>query len=778
MKSRAWALVAGALAGVYWALYKRPLPRTSGRLAFPALEGEATVLRDSRGIPRLCVGSWADAWRCLGWVHAQDRPFQLDLQRRLCRGELSEILGRRALPADRFLRRLGLAASAAREWEQCPPSERAMLSAYAEGINAGWQASPLATEFALFGTRPRRWEARDAYLWVKALGHDLGCNWESELLRSLLLAENLDGRVLECWSLQTGPGMPRTDGSRTQDLTRALLAEYDAARAVLPPGLSFGGPLGGSNAWAVAGMRSEDGAPLLACDPHLGMKVPDYWYQVAIEVEDFALLGASMPGLPGVILGQNGPLAWGVTNAYIDVQDLFLEEVDWQRRSVRGPAGPEPLQERSESIPVRGGGPESLQLFHTARGPVVQHDEGPLALSLAWSGREPGRFFSALAGLNRARSVAEAREALQDWHLPVLNFVLADRSGNIAQQAVGRVPHRPLPSGLVVVPAWEPRTVWRRMRTFEEMPHRLNPACGYVISANHNLPQSEQDFLSWDFNPGYRAERIEELLLQRERHNPDSFGEIQCDETSTVARRLLSRVADLRAGSAAEEEALLALQGWDGRMAADSVAATIYSSWLHVLSEQLAHASLPPAVLPWLLAERSFHPLNGHPSFANRFQGRMVEACLADDPLWLRAGHPWAEVLQTAFREAVQRLRGRLGPRVSTWTWGRLHQVELRHSLRLPGWNLGKISLGGDSETPNQTAVVARDGLPGPVALGATWRFVTSLASPQQAMTAHCPGQSGHPGSAHYRDGLRDWVAGLYHRHWLDEVRSELRLSP
>jgi penicillin G amidase len=768
--------LAGAAAAGAWAVLRRPLPQVQGRLGFAALDGPAAIERDERGIPCLKVTSWNDAWRCQGFVHAQDRGFQLDFQRRVAEGRLSEVLGRAGLKADRFVRTLGLGAAARAEWTACPAAERDMLECYAEGVNAGWAAGPLAAEFSLLAYKPRPWIGEDCFLWVKALGHDLACNWESELLRTLLVESGAPDALLQRWSLHSPAGLPVTGGARSEELTRALLEEYAAVRALLPQGYTFNRSLGGSNAWAVGAKRSRNGKPLLACDPHLAMRVPDYWYQLGIEVEDYRLQGATMPCLPGLILGQNGRLAWGVTNAYIDVQDLYLEEVDWASGQVRGPAGPEPLHTRVENIPVRGGRPQPCTLHATPRGPLVQHSQEALALSLAWSGREPGRFFSALAALNRAGSLAQGREALRDWHLPVLNFVLAD-SESIAHQVAGRVPERAPGSGLVVVPAWDAERSWGPALSLERLPHCIDPPSGYLISANHVLQAPGGEFLSWDFNHGFRAERIEELLLAEEKHDLETFCRVQCDQSSTLARRLLAQVGVLRAKDSLQASALALLHKWDGALSANSPAAAIYQSWLHVLSEKAA-ATLPSVVVPWLLGERGFHPLNDHPSFATRFHGRLVLACEARDPEWLAPGCSWEDWLQQAFESAVERLHARLGGEPHSWHWGRLHRAHLRHALRLPGLNIGAIGLGGDSESPNQTGVVARAGLPGPVSVAATWRFVSSLAEQESVCTAHCPGQSGQASSRHYRDGVADWVAGRYHRPLQASTQRRLELLP
>lgn len=776
------ALTAGGVFAAYYAFYRRPLPRRKGKVSIQGLSGPVTLDWDSRGIPRIQAQTWLDAWRVLGWVHAQDRPFQLDLQRRVAWGRLSEIFGVRTLPADRFLRRLGLHRSAAQEWATADDQEKAMLQAYADGINAVWSQERRASEFHLLGYRPDPWQPQDSYLWVKALAHDLACNWEYEALRSLFLSQGkLD--VLRLWSLTPPADMPITAGGLTQDSLQSLLQEFEAVKSCLPDGYHPTEPLAGSNAWAVSGRLSEDGFPLLANDPHLAMKLPDYWYEVMIDLNElgYHLFGVGMPGLPGLILGQNGHLAWGVTNAYIDVQDVFAERVDWSSQTVAGPSGDEPLETYQETIPVRLKKSESATYYASPRGPLLWGDpsRGDAAMSLAWTGRDSGHFFRALSGLNQARDVAQARQALADWHLPVLNFIMADRE-HIAHQVAGRLPRRKLGSGLLVAPAWEPGWAWQGCYDFAELPHRIDPECGYLVSANHSVASGEGQFLSWDFNPGFRAERIEELLLQRGLHNLESFQLIQCDQGSTLARRFLTLLNRLQASSPLQQDCLAALQAWDFNLRADSLAACLYQSWLAVFCEQLLTQSLGKDLAGWLLGEKGLNPLAPHASHATRYQGAIVLACLQGDNTLLPPGHTWDGFLQSSYEETLQRLEKRFGGEPKGWRWGKLHLLKMEHPLGKLGFLFpaaGPVETGGDAESPNQTGTMLVDGLPGPVSIGASWRYVVRL-SDLHCRSAHCPGQSGHPGSANYRDGFAPWLAGEYYEPLQAKRGRRLSLFP
>lgn len=777
------ALTLAGLAAGYYALYRRPLPRKQGLVRMEGLERPVEVEWDGRGIPRIRCHSWLDGWRALGWVHAQDRPFQMDLQRRVAWGRLSQIFGPRTLSADKFLRRLGLWRSAEAEWAQADVCERAMLTAYAEGVNAVWKQERRASEFLLLGYRPDPWSPKDAYLWVKCLAHDLASNWEYEALRTLLW-QTCGVESLRLWSCHPPAEMPLTGAEgKTLDGLELLLEELQAVKDCLPQGYYPTEPLSGSNAWAVSARRSRDGFPLLANDPHLAMKVPDYWYEVGMEVAEggVKLFGVGMPGLPGMVLGQNGHLAWGVTNAFIDVQDLYAERIDWSEMGLEGPQGREKLSEHKETIPVRLGKAVEATSYSSPRGALIWGgpDKGPAGLSLAWSGREPGHFFRALARLNASRHLEEAREALSHWHLPVLNFILADRR-SIAHQVVGRVPRRRHGSGLVVVPAWDSRWSWSGFLEFGQLPAATDPECGYLISANHAVASTQGHFLSWDFNPGFRAERIEELLLGRDLHDLESFQAIQGDRSSTLARRFLGLLARVKPCGPVQDQAWKLLSNWSGELSPESVEACLYQTWLGVLSERVLEENLPEKTADWLLGRQGFNPLARHNSHATRYQGAIVLACLQEDRRWLTAPRSWDEYLQESFQEALLRLEARFGPDLSQWHWGRLHGLKLPHPLGGLGRlfpSLGPFPCGGDAESPNQTGTSLEKGLPGPVSIGASWRYVVRL-SDFACRTAHCPGQSGHPGSPNYRDGLQPWLEGRYHAPLESPPSRRLHLEP
>jgi penicillin amidase len=801
-----WPWLGAALVGLgvgaagYWAHYRRPLPTVEGVLKIDGLEAEVIVTRDSRGIPTIQASNWRDVWRAQGFLHAQDRCFQMDLQRRAAAGRLSELFGERTIPADRFLRRLGMDRAAEAEWVDNYPEQKEMLECYTQGANACLKIQPPSSEYAILGLVPEPFKPQDCLLWVKMMAHDLACNWESELFRGRLIAACDDLEAAAAWCLCPPAELPQMIGGLTPDLFDKALAEYRQAKDCLPKGFSPGDPMGGSNAWAVSGAKSESGFPILANDPHLSMKTPDFWYQMRIVLPDRELFGASMPNLPGLILGHNGQVAWGVTNSFVDVHDLFVEKIHADRSACQGPNGQEPLRTIVETIKVKGKPSVEETVFETARGPLItsidrsdSSDGQGYGMSLAWSSRAPGKFFRAVYNLNCSDDVPAALESLADWHSPVLNFVLADKE-NIAHQVVGRVPRRRRYSGLVPMPAWDGSSAWQGFLDYSDLPRILNPEKGFVASANNAIADdSYPHFLSWDFNPGLRAERIEAELAAQDKHSLASFQILQTDYLTTLGQRFRDgakalELSDFSKAHPLAKQAYQVLVEWDCIADVDSCGETVYQACMGCLAELMLERTFGHELALEVLGETSHNPLSSVANHASRFHATVVKAFFHRDQRFLRpamavAGKPadWTSLFQECLDLACKRLAAKLGSNTKRWTWGRLHTLQVRHplsKLRPLFPYQGPFPIGGDSETVNQTGVMHENGLPGEVSVAGSWRFIMDLGTPQSCCTAHCPGQSGHPGSPNYSDGVSDWLKGRYIKPLSSKAAKKLRLIP
>jgi penicillin amidase len=740
-------------------LLGRRLPRTSGRLRLSGPQATITIRRDGWGIPHIDAASAADAWFGLGFCHAQDRAFQLETLLRIGRGSLSAMVGAGGLPADRLSRRLGFRRVAEAQLPLLDPDVRDAAEAYAAGINQGHARGLRGRphELMLLRARPTAWQAADVLAFAGLQAFALSANWDAELARLKLLS--LDG----------------------PDALRALDHAYPASHPLSVPVAAAAGPAldwlaedlavfasaapsaGGSNNWAIAGARTASGIPLLANDPHLAPRLPAPWYLAHLRCPDWELAGASFVGAPAMPIAQNGHAAWGITAGLTDQADLFIEEIGDDGASVRGADGFEACEVREERIEVRGGEAVIERVLVTARGPIISPilDGAPAALSLSavWLRPMPIRGFLACVA---ARSFDEFRSTFAQWPGPALNLVYADRDGHIGYQLVGQLPRRRLGHGTMPFPGWLPGVGWEdELVPFADMPHLLDPPEGFVASAN-NRPARDGDgpFLGADWMDGYRQARIVEVLAGRSDWDATSAAALQMDVVSLPWRRVRDRVLGLQPSDADAQQALGLLAAWDGRIAADSAAASVFELWLADMGERIARARAPEG---WRYAlGDGFGDIVPLTIFHSGAAAQVIERFLASPDGWFADG--WDAAAIAALASAIHRLRTDHGADPVGWEWGRLRTLTLRHpvggqSLLASSFNLGPVPMGGDGTTPMQAASGPLRPFDNPGYLANT-RVVIDLADPERSRFVLAGGQSGNPVSPHYRDLFALWQRG------------------
>lgn len=765
------AVTAGALgalgAGAFGYLLRRPLPRVDGELRVAGLNAAIEVVRDRRGIPHITARDEWDAFYGQGFCHAQDRLWQMELNRRLSRGELSEAVGPATLEVDRFVRRLGLRRVAECELALLDADTRQVLEAYARGASAAIEGmlrdGRLPLEFQVLGFQPRAWEPLDTLTFGRYFGFALSPNWASELVRSHLIARLGPGAAAalepDVWQVGSDalPRLPDWGG-----------AEWFAPSAADLP-LDPGAPQGGSNAWVVNGDRSSTGKPLLAADPHLQPGLPGVWYEAhLVGGAGLNVIGATLPGVPGVSIGHNRDIAWGFTVSYADGQDFFIERVDpGDPRRVEFQGRWESGTLHREAIAVKGRSqPWVEEVLVTPRhGPLVTPTPALPAehrtLALKSTALEAPQMASALVRLNRARDWDEFREACSRWTSASFDTVYADVAGNIGHQMVGLVPVRARGEGLVPSPGWTGQYEWTGYVPFDELPRIFNPSDGLWATANHNLAKDSRHFFTREWQNPTRYHRIRQVLESKARHSAIDFGALQADElsvTSLEIARLLA--AHLRPRTEMERRALEYLRGWDGRVSADSVPPSIvqafFLEWVRV-----CHAESVGDLLPLLYGVGPHPILAGISSLYTAGIPRMLVRLRA----WADAGAPGHREAR-AFAEALQLLRQRLGSDIRRWQWGRLHQLKLKHALSVQKplgllFDLPACPSGGDLET-------VRVAGPPPGTLDAgnvapSYRLIADLSDWDQTLSIIPAGQSGQRGSPHYADQLHDWRRGAYH---------------
>ncbi|MCK6424889.1 MAG: penicillin acylase family protein [Burkholderiaceae bacterium] len=802
-------------AGAAWVYVQRALPVQEGLLAVrglpptaPGVPADIRIERDAHGIPAIHAGTTQGAWFGLGFVHAQDRLWQMETHRRIGAGRLAEAFGPAALETDRFLRALGVRRAAAAQWERLQGEAREAVLAYTAGVNA-YLADHLRArppEFLLLGLHPEPWEPVDSLAWSIMMAWDLGGNWTSELLRLRLAGRMDQARIQELL-----PPYPGEAPLATADFPR-LVREWRVAGlgglegtidrlAAIAPESGVEGV--GSNNWVVAGARSSTGKPLLANDPHLKLSTPALWYFARLHAPGLEVAGATLPGLPAVVLGQNRHIAWGYTNTGPDVQDLYLERLhpDDPDRYLAPGGGWARFQVREETIAVRGQAPVTLKVREGRHGPIISDaataategltgsGEGGApryAIAMRWTALDPdpGTLSTGLR-FNRAKSVEEFIAASAAHVAPMQNMVVADAQGaqgHIGFVAPGRIPLRGPEHdlrGLLPAPGWEARYDWVGWLDPEATPRERNPERGWIATANQRVvPADYPHFLTSEWTAPWRQQRIEQLLTERDRHDLASLAAMQADVRSLAVQPLLAtfRAARSRHPAAAGLAPLLA--GFDGEMRADAAAPAVFHAWVRAFTARVLADELGPL---WgsAFSERR--------SFRDALEGIVArqDAWWCDDKA-SPAAETCAMQADAALDEALEELSQRLGPQPAAWRWGELHQTRSEHRpfsqvAALARWFEVRVPTGGDAHSVNATRVNLNPGPARPLTYasehGPSLRALYDLADPSRSQVIHSTGQSGLFFSPHYRDFAEDWAAVRYRPLWAPPGQTPRRLT-
>ncbi|HEX5417716.1 MAG TPA: penicillin acylase family protein, partial [Chloroflexota bacterium] len=643
----------------------------------------------------------------------------------------------------------------------------------------------LPLEFRILRQRPEPWTIADSLVCGKLICWMLSANWDTEWLRGKLVerlgpeaARALEAAYPADHPLTAAPGpSARREANGHND---ALLAAFQNGLQDL---LSIAG--GASNAWAVAPTRAASGGAMLASDPHLQPQMPSIWYEAHLSGGDFDVAGATMPGIPPVLIGQNRRIAWGITASIVDNQDLFVEEVDPQTRRYRTPEGSLPLSTRIEEISVRGKSePIVERIEETRHGPELSPllAGEPRFLAIQSPILRAGTTARGMLALNRAANWEEFRAALADFDL-VINVVYADAAGNIGYQLSGKVPRRKKGTGLLPAPGWDAAYDWDGYLSGDELPHVFNPPEGYVVSANNRLVGDDYPHhLSHDWCDGFRARRIADVLTARERLTVEDFAALHQDFYSEAARQIVAAFRELppRAGEPLVTRAREYLRRWDYQLRPDSVAASIYAVLRAQLLRRLFEQKLGPLFGGYTGCAPTAWPAGS--LYPARIGGFLITLLEQEDPAALEGtGYAsWDDLKWESLRAAVADLRERLGDDLETWTWGRLHILRFDHPLgrvkplgRI--FSRGPVPVGGDADTPHQSSSSAG----GYAANGwiPTYRQIVDFGNRANSCSIHTLGQSGQPGSPHFDDFLPLWRAGRYHPTLFDRaaVRDNLK---
>jgi penicillin amidase len=765
------------LAGAAYFALRQSLPQTTGAVQLAGIEQPVEVLRDAYAVPHIFAGSIEDAVFALGYTHAQDRLWQMEMTRRIAAGRLAEVVGRSALDSDRFLRTLGLHRVAAATALQLDAETRRILDAYAAGVNAFIASRPVwPIEFWLTGVRPEPWEPADTIAAVKLMAWTLGGNWRNELLRMHLARTLPLARIQEILPPYPGDApLPIVD---LRELYRSI--GEDAIRLA---GLAPAAEGSASNSWAVSGERSASGKPLLANDPHLGLAAPPVWYLAHLSAPGLNVIGATLPGVPVVVLGRNERIAWGFTNTGPDVQDLYIERVTPSGEYL-APEGPRPFTVIEEVIKVRRGPDVTLRVRLSRHGPVLSealhapHSLAPRGhvLALQWTGLfEDDRSLQAGLRVARARNWQEFLAAASDHHSPQQNVLYADVEGNIGFVAAGRVPVRKAENdlkGLAPAPGWDARYDWIRFIPFAELPRAYNPEGGLLFSANEKIvPPDYPHFITSEWEPPYRARRIAELLGAAPRHSIATFARMQGDVLSPAMREILPRLIATRPRSERARRALELLAHWDSQMAMDRPEPLIAVAWWRQLTRALYADEMGDA-FPSHWQPRAQFVANvlgaaeGQSAWCDNVRTPEVETC--------------DELLAVSLEAALADLSARYGERIDKWRWGDAHAARSEHRpfgrIRLlDRWFSIRVPSPGGAYTLNRGLYrFAEEDEPYANRHAPSLRAIYDLADPEASLFIHSGGQSGNLLSPHYRAFAAAWSRGDYIPMVMDRSRIEM----
>lgn len=734
-------------------------PRSAANVTVGGIQGPVRIARDDFGVPYIEAEHANDAYYGLGWCHAIDRTFQLELLLRVVRGTTAELLGADALPIDRLSRRLGFARAGERQFAFCTPAIQHQLRAYCRGIRAAVRSGRArGPELRLLGSRPSEWEPYEVLGLLDLLCFALSSNWDMELARfRILIADGPDAlRALE-------PGGRETDRPLLRDVDASPLEELDRELHRLR---DLVGGAGGSNAWAIAGERTATGRPLLANDPHLDPALPCAWYLAHLRAPGMRVVGASFVGVPAIGAGHNEYGAWGLTAAHVDNTDLFVERIAPDGRHVLGRDGWERCPVVHATIAVRGGAPVEEAILQTRRGPILESFDGPdgerLGLSVAATFLAP-RGYRGFLEMHLARSFDDVRAAFGEGTCSAAGVVWAGTDGTIASLLAAEVPGRMEGSGFLPGLGWEERGEWHdRTRPANSLHEEVNPIGGHVVLANAR-PEGLAHRLECgvDFLDGHRHETIASHLSARGGWTLDATAELQLDVHTPLWTALRDRV--IEASAQAHDPRVRAahhlLASWDGRCDVDSQAATLFAWWMSAMADQLvdAHASAPSRDVA---RGQALSPITSVGTLMMRRPGHLVR--IVQEGGETAFGMELGKSIRLGLAVAWTRVEAAFGPPGPAWAWGQVRPLVLRHPLaELPAagrlFRLDPIPVGGDTASVAQATVDLRDPARGPVGI-ATLRMRVDVGAWENSRWALVHGQSGNPLSPHYNDQIPAWV--------------------
>ena len=783
-------------------------PLTDGKIQLSGMDGSADVYRDNMGIPHIYATTLHDLFMAQGYIHAQDRFWQMDFWRHIGSGRLSEMFGDSQLETDSFLRTLGWREIAEQEFASYDPESVAIMQDYTDGVNAylaDHQGTAISLEYGILklltpGYRPEPWTPINTLTWGKAMAWDLRGNMDEEIERAILLKTLTPEQVAELFPpyptdhpvIVPEMGQVANPSSSGGSLPNLDWASIQTKFSTLDTLLGPTGDGVGSNSWAIAGSRTETGMPILANDPHLNIQMPSIWYQIGMHCRpvsaacQYEVAGFSFPGVPGVIIGHNQNIAWGFTNNAPDVMDLYIEKINPDKPNQYEYNGEwVDMILRTETINVGGKDPVNLTVRSTRHGPIISDVYGDLkdfnvkagvtlpenyAISLRWTALEPSTIFQAIWGFDKAADWSEFRQAASKFNVPAQNLLYADVQGNIGYQMPGDIPIRKSGDGRLPVPGWTDQYEWTGYIPFDQLPYVFNPSKGYIVTANNAVVGEDYPYLiTTDWNYGFRANRIVDLITNAP--GPIDIVTIQkmqgdnYDPSAATFVPLLKGLS-IQSGTPNQAIALDLLKNWDYQAAMGSAPAAVFEVfWKNLLADtfndDLPETNQPDGSSRWMEVMRNL---------AQQPDNSFWDDKRTTDKLETRD-----DILAKAFTEAVSEIEQLQGNDPAKWNWGDLHTATFANqTLGTSGiapiealFNRGPFPTSGGQDLVNSTGWKANIGY------SVTWlpsmRMIVDLGNLSNSITVHTTGESGHAYNPHYIDMADMWRNIQYYPMLWDE---------
>jgi penicillin amidase len=770
-----------------WYIYSKQ-PQRSGEISLVNLQAPVTVRYDERGVPHIQAQNEADMYRTLGFVHAQDRLFQMEMVRRLARGELAAILGPKLLDTDRLFRTLGIRAHAnayVAKMDVNTPANKA-LNAYLDGINQYQDTHPAPLEFDILGIPKRPFTAEDTLSVAGYMAYSFAAAFRTEPVLTYV-RDQLGADYLKVFDLAWHP-----EGVVPMALTQSDWSDLNQIAHISQEALTDSGLalFEGSNAWAVSGHRTASGKPLLAGDPHIGFAVPSVWYEAHLSYPGFELYGHHQALNPVASLGHNLDFGWSITMFQNDDIDLIAEKINpdnpnqvwYQDRWVE-------LQSRSENIEVKGEDPVTITLRRSPHGPIINDALGkysghtPIAMWWAFLETE-NPILEGFYQLNRANTLAKARAASAKIHAPGLNIIWANTSGDIGWWAAAKLPIRP--NGVdptFILDGSSSEADKLGFMPFSANPQEENPARGYIVSANHQPVPNSGIKVHGYYNLPARAIQLDKHLADSNvKWNLQNSQALQLDTGNDYAQRILTHLLPIiqAAASADEQELVQLLSKWDGQHNLDDIAPTIFNQLVYQLTYEAMYDEM------------------GNNFFSTLINTRVIDFALPrlaaepNSPWWDNRNTTVTEdrtaIVSMAWQASLKHLRSTLGASTANWQWGKAHTLTHAHPLGQQKpldklFNVGQFAAPGGHETPNNLSHKMGPA-PWPVVYGPSTRRLIDFADPSQSLGINPVGQSGVLFDQHYQDQAQPYIEGHYQKQHLSDVdvtantKSTLQLVP